>query len=103
MRTGLIALALLGLLAACGSRTELTPKPGMGTVPKAVAATKPATPSQLMTPSTQARPDRRADLLTKSEERDEDPFDLPPGPSNGTGTAAAAAARDSTAPVPKER
>ncbi len=37
-----IALALLGLLAACGSRAELRPLPGMSAVPKAEAAT--ATP-----------------------------------------------------------
>jgi len=79
----LLLLGSLGLLAACGSRTHLHPRPGMGTVPKAVAAEAPQTPDQLMTPSTQARPDRKADLLTKSEERQDDPFDLPPGPDNG--------------------
>ena len=83
MTARLIALGMIGLLAACGSRTELTPRPGMSAVPKAAAAQKPATPTQLMTATTQARPDRRADLLTKSEERANDPFDLPPGSSNG--------------------
>ncbi len=77
------ALALLCLLAACGSRTELQPKPGMSAVPKAAAAKAPETASQLMAPSTQSRPDRKADLVTKSEERQDDPFDLPPGPTNG--------------------
>lgn len=77
------ALALIALLSACGSRTELKPKPGMTAVPVAAAAKAPETASQLMTPTTQARPDRRADLLIKSEERRDDPFDLPPGPNNG--------------------
>lgn len=83
MTRALIALVLVGLLAACGSRTELRPKQGMASVPKAAEAAAAETPSQLMTPSTQARPDRKADLLTKSEERKDDPFDLPPGPNNG--------------------
>ena len=83
MTRALVGLALVGLLAACGSRTELRPKQDMQTVPKAAEAKAPETPTQLMTPSTQARPDRKADLLTKSEERAEDPFDLPPGPNNG--------------------
>ncbi|MBO9574107.1 MAG: hypothetical protein J7494_00070 [Sphingobium sp.] len=83
MRRAFAALALIGALAACGSRTELRPKQGMTSVPKAAEAKAPETPTQLMTPSTQARPDRKADLLTKSEERADDPFDLPPGPNNG--------------------
>ncbi len=82
MRT-LPALALVAMLAACGSRTELRPTRGMTAIPKAAEAAAPETPTQLMTPSTQARPDRRADLLTRSEERQDDPFDLPPGPDNG--------------------
>jgi hypothetical protein len=83
MKRAFIALALIGLLAACGSRTELRPLPGMGEVPKAAEAAKAATPTELIAPSTQARPERTADLLTKSEERKDDPFDLPPVPDNG--------------------
>jgi uncharacterized lipoprotein len=77
------ALVLIGLLAACGTRAELRPVKGMTSVPKSAEAKKPQTPRELMTPSTQAKPDRRADLLLKSEERKADPFDLPPGPNNG--------------------
>ncbi len=55
----------------------------MATVPKAAAADKPQTAEQLMTPSTQAQPDRQADLIGRSAERKDDPFDLPPGPTNG--------------------
>jgi len=80
-RTWLI-LPLLAVTAACGSVTELRPKQGMGQVPTAVAAQAPETPIQLMTPSTQAQPDRQADLITRSVERKDDPFDLPPGPDN---------------------
>ena len=77
------ALPLLCLLAACGSRTELKPRPGMSPVPKAAAAAAPETAAQLMKPTTQSRPDRKADLILQSEERKDDPFDLPPGPDNG--------------------
>jgi hypothetical protein len=83
MNRAAIAILLVGLLAGCGSRTELKPLPGMSAVPKSAEAKAAETPAQLMKPSTQARPDRRADLLTESEERKDDPFDLPPGPDNG--------------------
>ena len=83
MTRALIALPLLSLLAACGSRTELRPQPGMSAVPKAAEAKAPETPAQLMKPSSQSRPDRKADLILQSEERKDDPFDLPPGPDNG--------------------
>jgi hypothetical protein len=83
MKRAIIALPLLGLLAACGSRTELRPLPGMASVPKAAEAEAPQTAAQLMKPTTQSRPDRKADLILQSEERKDDPFDLPPGPDNG--------------------
>jgi len=77
------SLALIGLLAACGSRSELRPLPGMTAVPKSAESTTTPTATELMTPTTQARPDRKAELLIRSEERKDDPFDLPPGPDNG--------------------
>lgn len=83
MRRALPAIGLLALLAGCGTPAKLKPLPGMKTVPTAEEAKAPATPQQLMTPSSQSRPDRKADLLTKSEERPVDPFDIPPGPNNG--------------------
>ncbi|MCW2348848.1 hypothetical protein [Sphingobium sp. B12D2B] len=81
-RAALTLLVAAGL-AGCGSVKDLRPKEGMGQVPKAAAAPERETPKQLMTPSTQAKPDRQADLLDRSMERAEDPFDLPPGPNNG--------------------
>ncbi len=83
MRRALLMLALTAALAGCGTRQKLRPLPGMGKVPKAAEARAPETPIQLMTPKSQARPARSADLLTKSDERHADPFDLPPGPDNG--------------------
>ena len=83
MRRALLVLALTAALAGCGTREKLRPLPGMGKVPKAAEAKAPETATQLMTPKSQARPARSADLLTKSDERHADPFDLPPGPDNG--------------------
>lgn len=87
MKPGLAQITVLAslsaLLASCGSVKQLRPTEGMSEVPKAAAASQPETPDQLMTPSTQARPDRQADLLDRSVQREDDPFDLPPGPDNG--------------------
>lgn len=74
---------LLAMTTACGSVKELRPVEGMTPIPTAVAAQGPETPTQLMTPDTQAQPDRQAELITRSVERKDDPFDLPPGPDNG--------------------
>ena len=72
------ALATLVVLAGCGSRVALKPAPGQGTPPvPAMAATAPTT-EQMLTPTTEARPERVDELLRRSEERQEDRFDLPP-------------------------
>ena len=77
MKQILIAAALLAL-AACGGKNELQPAPGASLPPKPAAAATPATPTELMTPSVQARPRRSDELLKQSEERRDDRFDLPP-------------------------
>lgn len=69
----------MALLAACGSRTALQRPADSSPIPKAAAAKTVPTAEQLMTPSSQARPDRTVDLLTQSVERQDDPFDTPPG------------------------
>ncbi|ODU21785.1 MAG: hypothetical protein ABS87_05385 [Sphingomonas sp. SCN 67-18] len=75
-RIGIIALALA--LAGCGGRTALAPKAGDAPPPKPAAAATAPTPDQLMTPTTQSRPERNDELLRRSEERQDDHFDLPP-------------------------
>lgn len=72
------AFLLLLMLSACGSRMPLVAKPGMEPVPVARGAEEPATPAELIEPSTQARPDRSAEPLKRSQKREDDPFDLPP-------------------------
>lgn len=98
MIRALVSLALLAALAACGSRTRLYPQPGMTAVPKAAAAERAQTAEELMRPSTQAQPERQADLIRRSVPREDDPFDLPPQAHNGKPDARPA---DATSPVPQ--
>jgi hypothetical protein len=79
MRHRLIAATCLTLaLAGCGGRTALKPAEGQAPPATPFGAKAPPTAQELMQPSTQARPERNAELLKKSQERPEDPFDLPP-------------------------
>ena len=74
-------------LAGCGRVGELRPPPG-GSLPvkPALAATTP-TPEELLTPPAIARPVRVDEILTRSEPRRPDRFDLPP-PDGGAAPAA---------------
>ncbi len=74
MLLGCVALALSG----CGARKALKAKPGMEPVPVAYGAASAKTPAEMMEPDMQARPDRSAEPLLRSQERGEDPFNLPP-------------------------
>ncbi|WP_205518134.1 hypothetical protein [Sphingorhabdus sp. Alg239-R122] len=65
-------------LAACGNRTELKPQAGKSLPVVPLGAEAPKKPSELLEPSTQARPERSVELLRRSEEREDDEFDLPP-------------------------
>lgn len=79
MRYGLATgIAVLMALSACGGRQALKPAEGAPPIPIARGATAPQTAQQLMTPTPQSRPERNAELLTQSKERQADPFDLPP-------------------------
>ena len=74
----LLASLLPSLLGACGSSIGLKPAPGepLPGAPYGAAATP--TPAQLLTPTTQQRPQRSDELLRSSQERRADDFDLPP-------------------------
>ena len=75
--TRLVLFAAL-LLAGCGAADGLQPPPG-GKLPVApVGARATPTPAQLLTPTTQQRPQRADELLRRSDERRADDFDLPP-------------------------
>ena len=77
IRATTILLAALAI-TACGGREPLQPAQGEGMpVAPAMALTEPTT-DDLLEPSTQQRPERVDELLRRSEEREDDPFDLPP-------------------------
>ena len=65
-------------LAACGGRVSLTPKQGNALPQKAETASAALTPDQLLQPTVQSRPKRSDEQLKRSEERQNDKFDLPP-------------------------
>ena len=71
---------LLPLLAgACGLREPLRPAPGQQMPPAPAMAARPMTTDELLAPPPVARPGRVDELLRRSEEREDDRFDLPPG------------------------
>jgi hypothetical protein len=74
----LLLLAGLALLAACGNVEPLQPRPGQAMPPKPALAVRAPSTEELLTPPPNARPARQDDGLRRSEEREDDPFDLPP-------------------------
>ena len=77
MRTA-IALAALAMLAACGQKSALEPVAGNSLPPAPYGAEVQPTADELLALDPEAAPDRRVELRTRSEEREDDPFDLPP-------------------------
>ena len=74
----LATLALAPALAACGSTQALKPKPGASLPVAPYGARQTPDVNDLLTPSVQARPQRTGEVLTRSQQRQDDPFDLPP-------------------------
>jgi len=76
----LITLACLLPLAlsACGQRAVLTPPPGESLPPAHYGEETRPTAAELLEPDVIAVPERNTELRTRSEEREDDPFDLPP-------------------------
>ena len=77
MRTA-IALAALAILAACGQKAALEPVAGNSLPPAPYGAEVQPTADELLALDPEAAPDRSVELRTRSEEREDDPFDLPP-------------------------
>ena len=74
----LVVVGLVFALSACGAARDLKPAAGeaLPIAPYGAAATP--SPKDLLTASSQARPTRTDELLTNSEERQGNEFDLPP-------------------------
>jgi hypothetical protein len=79
MRTALALIALLAL-SACGVRTDLKPQAGKSLPPAPYGREEQPTSAELLTPRAQSAPERSIELRQRSEERKDDPFDLPPQP-----------------------
>ena len=77
MKVAVLMLAVAPL-AACGLKEPLEPAPGGSLPPAPAMAAAPLTSEELLTPPPIARPDRADEPLRRSEEREEDRFDLPP-------------------------
>lgn len=75
--TFIIGVALW--VAGCGKVGDLEPRTGNSMPPQAYGQTTEQTAKLLTTPSVQARPGRTDELLKRSDRREDDPFDIPPG------------------------
>jgi len=78
MWNGSVALTALVALAACGSRAPLEPQPGASLPPAPYGAQARPEAEELLELETLAAPERSVELRRRSEEREDDPFDLPP-------------------------
>lgn len=76
MKRWIIMAALA--LAGCGSANGLKPMANASLPPKPFGTSETPTPAQLITPNSQARPERSDELLRSSDQRRGDQFDLPP-------------------------
>lgn len=76
--TARLALLLLLALAACGKVGKLTPVAPQTAPPKPFAMSVAPTPEDMLRLPPQSQPYRVDDPVEKSQERPDDPFNLPP-------------------------
>ena len=73
-----VALGAAIALSACGQRATLQPVEGASLPPAPYGAEVQPDADDLLALDPTAAPDRTVELRTRSEEREDDPFDLPP-------------------------
>ena len=73
-----VLLCLLLALGGCARKTDLEPVAGMSLPPAPYGREVPLTSSELLELPPLAAPERNIELRSESEEREDDPFDLPP-------------------------
>lgn len=71
-------LGLAALLAGCGTVSPLTPAEGARLPDAPYGAPDPLSADELLRREALAAPERSVELRRRSEEREDDPFDLPP-------------------------
>lgn len=74
----LVAIIVLVFTAACGQKADLKPLAGETLPPAPYGAEVQPDAAGLLAMDPQAAPERSVELRTRSEEREDDPFDLPP-------------------------
>lgn len=72
------AICVSAVVAGCGTRTELQPPPGAQLPVAPYGASERPDADMLLTPGPQAAPERQIELRRRSQEREDDPFDVPP-------------------------
>ncbi len=77
MQRVVLTVLVLGL-AGCGASAALKPKAGQSLPVAPYGAEQRPTAEALLKPTPQAAPERSVELRKRSEERVQDPFDLPP-------------------------
>ena len=77
-RPAIFVLLATAVLGGCASRTDLEPPPGETLPPAPFGRAVPPDAEELLEPPPQAVPERSIELRRRSEEREDDPFDLPP-------------------------
>lgn len=77
MRRLFLAAAIL-TLAACGQKADLKPRPGKQLPPAPYGREDQPSADDLTKVTVQSAPERSVELRKRSEERADDPFDLPP-------------------------
>lgn len=78
MNRRLLILVPVVLLAACAQKKDLKPVSGADLPPAPYGSDHKPSAAELLKPDPQAAPQRSVELRTRSEEREDDPFDLPP-------------------------
>ena len=76
--TVLVSLPLVMALVGCGSQRDLQLAPGQIPPPVAYGRQVPASSAEMLKVGPEAAPQRNVELRHQSEERADDPFDLPP-------------------------
>lgn len=75
----ILLLGILGLaLSACGNRRELKPVAGQALPPAPYGRMDKPDPDDLLRVPVQAKPERSVELRSRSQDRADDPFNLPP-------------------------
>ncbi len=79
MTRRILSVALLAvLLGSCGQTADLKPRAGRELPVAPYGRDTRPTAAELLAPNPQASPERSTELRKRSEDREDDPFDLPP-------------------------